>query len=89
MKVRVITERKKGLNYNKPEEEVTHFIPQYFDERRGWRECYLDDNLCASYYYKLEKAIDVCRAYVNKYAPTVVWEEDINKDGLQTITTTN
>lgn len=76
MKLRVIEEKKKGLNVEDREKEVTHYIPQYLDERRGWSECYLDSNLCAAYYYRREDAISVCREYAKKYAPMVVWSED-------------
>lgn len=34
-----------------------HYTPQYFEERRGWCECYLDCNLSHEIYRKPEDAI--------------------------------
>lgn len=76
MKVRVIEKQEEGLDWKDKSRIVTHYIPQYFDEVKGWRECYLDSNLVARYYYKLEDAINVCRSFVDKHAK-VVWSEDI------------
>lgn len=76
MKLRVIEVQTKGLNVEDREKAVTHYIPQYFDEREGWSECRLSGNLCACYYYKQEDAVEVCMKYAKKYEPKVVWSED-------------
>lgn len=77
MKLRVVAEKKKGLNVEDRERLVTHYVPQYYDERRGWSECYLDNNLCASYYYKMETAIEICKKYAELNAPEVVWSSEV------------
>ena len=79
MKLRVIEVQTKGLSVEDREKAVTHYIPQYFDERDGWSECRLNGNLCARYYYKQEDAIKVCVEYAKKRAPKVVWSEDTEK----------
>ena len=76
MKVRVIEKQEKWLDSKDRNRLVTNYIPQYFDEIKGWRTCYLDNTLCARYYYKVEDAIKVCKEYVEKNAK-VVWSEDI------------
>lgn len=77
MKLRVIEVQKKGLNVEDRENAVINYIPQYLDERRGWSECCLNENLCAKYYYRKKDAIKVCMEYAKKYAPKVVWYSDI------------
>jgi hypothetical protein len=79
MKLRVIEVQTKGLNANDREKFITHYIPQYFDEGRGWNECHLSTNLCACYYYKQEAAIEVCMEYAKKYEQKVVWYGDTDK----------
>ncbi len=79
MKLRVIEVQTKGLNVEDREKAVTHYIPQYFDEREGWSKCCLSGNLCAHYYYKQEDAIEVCMKYAKKHEPKVVWSEDTEK----------
>lgn len=69
MKLRVIEEKDDYGN--------NHYTPQYLEEGRGWRECYLDDNLNGRYYRNPEDAIAVCQAYAVKYAPNVVWSDEI------------
>lgn len=76
MKLRVIEVQTKGLYAEDREKAVTNYIPQYFEEGRGWNECHLSANLCACYYYKLEDAIEVCMEYAKKYERKVVWSED-------------
>lgn len=80
MKLRVIEAQTKGLNVEDREKSVTHYIPQYFDEREGWNECHLSGDLCAHYYYKQEDAIEVCMKYAKKYEPKVVWSEDTGEN---------
>lgn len=76
MKLRVIEVQTKGLYAEDREKAVTNYIPQYFDERRGWSECRLSANMCACNYFKQEAAIEVCMEYAKKYEPKVVWSED-------------
>ena len=69
MRLRVIEEKDSyGAN---------HYTPQYLEEGRGWRECCLDSNLNGRYYRNPEDAIAVCKAYAEKYAPNVVWSDEI------------
>jgi hypothetical protein len=68
MKLRVIEEQ---------DSYGTHYTPQYLEEGRGWRECCLDANLGCRYYRNPEDAIAVCKAYAEKYAPNVVWSDEI------------
>lgn len=60
-----------------------HYTPQYFEERRGWCECYLDCNLSHEIYRiiyrKPEDAIAVCEAYADKFTEKVVWSKDTEK----------
>lgn len=77
MKLRVVAEHKKGLDTKDMERLVTHYVPQYYDERRGWTECYIDNNLCARYYYKIEDAIEICKKYAELNAPEVVWSSEV------------
>lgn len=69
MKLRVIEEKD---NYG-----ANNYTPQYLEEGRGWHECRLDNNLIGRYYSNPEDAIAACKAYAEKYAPNVVWSDEI------------
>lgn len=83
MKLRIIEEKRLGTKYvdgGTVEEEVTEFIPQYFDEEDkfpGWQTCHTDNLLVARHYYTLEAAMKVIETFKLKHPkPKVVWEED-------------
>lgn len=83
MKLRIIEEKRLSpviRNGDRVEEEVTEFIPQYFDEEDkfpGWQTCHTDNYLVARHYYTLEAAMKVIETFKLKHPkPKVVWEED-------------
>ena len=90
MKLRVIEVKesvpKEGC-YSSPPPcmDITHYVPQYYDERNGWCKCYLKsaDTSRPTYYYHPEDAIAVCKEYAREHTPMVVWSEDTEDNKKQ------
>lgn len=73
-----------------PKINITHYVPEYFDERDGWRRCYLNEyNPHPPRFLHQEEAIAVCKKYAKAHTPKVVWTEDTESDntGGQSATT--